>query len=153
MRATSVTSVNIRVRYTPPKLKGIFLKYQPLTGPLKVIVAFMREYPSSKFARRANGILFHLVSDDQKDEVFPHEQNSDSLNAVIESTRGYLVPFLHEGRFGFMNQHGEEVINAQAEEIDKQYRCGNLSDDVIALPHKLVSNQRYHYLWSGRGGD
>ncbi len=116
------------------------LEISTADGTVESYLAFIRDYPSSKFTRRANGILFHMVPYDQKEEVFPLEQNSDSLNAVIESTRGYLVPFFHEGRFGFMDQQGTEVVKAEAEEIDKQYRCGNLSEDVITLPHKLVSS-------------
>lgn len=115
------------------------LEISTADGTIESYLAFIREYPSSKSTRRANSILFHLVSDDQKGEIFPLEQNSDSLNVVIELTHGYLVPFLHDGRFGFMNQLGIEVINPEAEELGKQYRCGNLTDDVITLPHKLVA--------------
>jgi len=114
------------------------LEISTAEGTVESYLAFIKEYPLSKSALRANSILFHLVSDDQKEEIFPLEQNSDSLNAVIELTRGYLVPFRHEGRFGFMNQQGIEVIKPEAEDIDKRYRCGNLTDDVITLPHKVV---------------
>jgi TolA-binding protein len=114
------------------------LEISTADGTIESYLAFIREYPSNKSTRRANSILFHLASDDQKGEIFPLEQNSDSLNAVIELTRGYVVPFLHDGRFGFMTQQGIEVINPQAEELDQHYRCGNLTDDVITLPHKLV---------------
>ena len=107
-------------------------------GGIDNYLNFIREYPSGKFARQANGILFHLLSEDQREAIYPFEQNTDSLNAVIELTRGYVVPSLHASRFGFMDQNGGEVISAEADEINKEYLCGNLSDDVIVLPNKIV---------------
>jgi hypothetical protein len=115
------------------------LEISTADGTIESYLAFIRHYPSGKSTRRANSILFHLVPDDQKKEIYPPEQNSYSLNAIIELTRGYLVPFLHDGRFGFMNHQGIEVINPETEELDKHYRCGNLTDDVITLPNKLVA--------------
>ena len=107
-------------------------------GSIDNYVNFIHEHPGGKFAHRASGILFHLLSDDQIEDFFPSEQNSDSLNSVIELTRGYVVPFLHDGRFGFMDRQGREIIVTQSDEIKKDYLCGNLSDDVIVLPNMLV---------------
>lgn len=117
--------------------KNIF-EISTADGSIDRYLGFVQDYPESKLARRANGILFHLAPDDQREVIFPYEQNSDSLNAVIELSQGYLVPFLHEGKFGFMNQQGLEIIEAGADEIDKEYLCGNIVTDVIELPHKLV---------------
>jgi hypothetical protein len=110
-------------------------------GGIDNYLSFIREYPSGRFARRANGMLFHLLSEEQREVLFPSEQNSDSLNAVIELARGYLVPFLHASRFGFMDQNGREVINADADEINDDYLCGNLSDDVIVLPNNHLQSR------------
>ena len=61
------------------------------------------------------------------------------MRAVVESGNGYIVPFLHGEEFGFMNQLGREVIQAGKEEINTEYRCGNVTEDVIVLPTKIVS--------------
>lgn len=127
-----------RSLHAPEAERNIF-EIMTADGSIDSYIEFLRQYPSGKFSPRANGILFHLLNEQQREEIYSEEQNSDSLNAVLNLTRGYLVPFLHERRFGFMNQQGIEVINTKAEEIEKRYLCGNLSDDVIALPDKLVA--------------
>ena len=108
-------------------------------GSIDNYLTFIRQYPDGKYARRANSILFHLLSEDQRDDIFPYEQNSDSLNAIIELTRGYVVPILHNSRFGFMDQQGRDVIDTETDELNKKYLCGNVSDDVIVLPNKVVA--------------
>ncbi|HEX6892316.1 MAG TPA: WG repeat-containing protein [Chryseolinea sp.] len=143
-RDKRLASYKLYLREYPGTLYAVeaernILEISTADGTIESYLAFIKEYPSGTSTRRANSILFHLVSDDQKRELYPHEQNSDSLNAIVELMRGYLVPFLHDGRFGFMNQQGIEVINPETEELDKHYRCGNLTDDVIRLPHKLVA--------------
>lgn len=109
------------------------------SGTIEAYKVFIESYGGSSFRRRARDILFHLLPRDQADQSLPDILNSDSLQNVIASGRGYIVPFLHNGEFGFMNQQGVQVISVGKEEINQEYRCGNVAEDVIVLPSGIVS--------------
>lgn len=109
------------------------------SGTFESYKTFLDLYAGSQFSKRAKNILFHLTPEDQLEDQFPEYLNDDSLKTVIELERGYIVPFLHSGEFRFMNHHGDEVIKAEADEINHAYRCGNIVEDVIVLPQKIVA--------------
>ena len=109
------------------------------SGSVESYKSFLISNPSSPFAKRAQNILFHLVPVDQRDEEFPTELTTDSLRTIVGLERGYLVPFLHGGRFGFMNHKGVEISGTGTDEISNEYRCGDISVDVIALPQRLIA--------------
>jgi len=105
-------------------------------GSVASFEAFLQAYPESAFAGRARNVLFHLLPEDQRAEKF----KGDSLQAVINLEHNYLVPFLHAGQFGFMDKDGREVVPAQMDELaNDDYRCGNLTDDVLILPTRIVA--------------
>ncbi len=108
------------------------------SGTVDSYKAFLQGHTGSYFTRRALNILFHLIPSDHAEQLVS-DFESDSLRSVIESRRGYIVPFLHGDEFGFMNQTGQEVIKAGKEEINAEYICGNITEDVIVLPTKIVS--------------
>lgn len=104
-------------------------------GSIESYENFLRNYPESALAGRARNILFHLLPEEQRQGKF----KSDSLRAVIDLEHNYLVPFLHAGQFGFMDKDGHEIIPAAMDELANDYRCGNVTDDVLLLPHNVVA--------------
>ena len=109
------------------------------SGTVESYKAFLDLYGESHFSRRAQNILFHLIPEDQLEDQFPRYLHNDSLRSLIELERGYIVPFFHSGEFGFINQHGSEVIKAEPDEIKREYRCGNITEDVIILGQQVVA--------------
>ena len=76
------------------------------SGTIESYRTFLQANTGSYFTRRARNILFHLIPRDQVEDHLSSDLDSDSLRSVIESGKGYIVPFLHGGEFGFMNQQG-----------------------------------------------
>lgn len=109
------------------------------SGRPETYKAFLNLYPQSPFSKRARNILFHLIPEDQRGNQFQEYFEDDSLKAVLELEHGYVVPFLHGGEFGFIDHFGNEVIKAGDDEISINYRCGNVTEDVLLLPHKIVA--------------
>ncbi|MBA4054866.1 MAG: hypothetical protein C0490_09155, partial [Marivirga sp.] len=100
---------------------------------------FIQTCSDNYFAARAQKILFHLLPEDLIENHFATYFNNDSLRTVIRDDHDYIVPYLHEGKFGFMDQYGRKVINAEEEDLNEVYKCGNIDDDVIILKRKLVA--------------
>lgn len=108
------------------------------SGTLESYEDFLRVYPASASAKVASDILFHLLPEDQHQLRWKFPM-SDSLMAVVSLEHGYLAPFLHNGRFGFMDKDGNEIIAPDNDDLEPDYRCGNLAEDVVVLPHRLVA--------------
>jgi hypothetical protein len=99
--------------------------------------SFLREYPQSFKAKLALNILYHISSD--ADMVADSLLQTDSLRHIAALERHYLVPVLHLGLIGFMNDIGEEVIKPMSPEIADNYQCGNITEDVVVLSDKIIS--------------
>ncbi|MBL0740226.1 tetratricopeptide repeat protein [Chryseolinea lacunae] len=108
------------------------------SGTLESYEDFLTTYPASASAKVAGDILFHLLPEDQRQLrwKFPI---GDSLMTIMNLEHGYLAPFLHDGRFGFMDKDGNQIIAPDNDALEPDYRCGNISEDVVALPHRLVA--------------
>ncbi len=115
-------------------------EYRTASGETKTFVDFVKDYPHSASAKKAKNILFHLIPESDRELEWPENFLDDSLMTVINRERGYLVPFLRNGKFGFMDERGQEVIQAEADTINLLYQCGNIDEDVISLLDKIVSN-------------
>ena len=108
-------------------------------GTLESYAAYVEQYPQSSYANKARAILYHLLSEEQQAQPLPAALQSDSINQLYQLERLYLVPFFHKNAFGFMDAEGHEVIPAESEDLDPLYRCGNIDEDVLVLPGKVVS--------------
>lgn len=108
------------------------------SGTKECYATYLDLYGDSFYSKKAQNILFYLIPEDQRDQ-FAGFLDNDSIRTAIALQRGYIVPFLHNGKFGFMNQNGLEVIMADIAEIEPAYQCGNITDDVVVLPQKLVA--------------
>ena len=98
---------------------------------------FLEQYPRSTRAKKAQNILFNLVA--HTSELKDYFLFTDSLLQVAEQEKHYLVPILHAGLIGFINDIGVEVIQPQGLELADEYRCGDILEDVLVLSNKIIS--------------
>lgn len=98
---------------------------------------FIRKYPSSSKATTAKNILYHLLKEDERTLV--PVLAGDSIRTVQVLEKQYLVPFLKDDKFGFMNERGEEMIKASATEIPDEYVCGNITDELLIADGKIIT--------------
>jgi hypothetical protein len=107
-------------------------------GTVVAFEDFIGRHPDNHLLRKAQNILYYLVPAEQHEELATRFQN-DSLRAVLQLEKSYLVPFLHNHRFGFMDKNGAEAIPSYEEEIDPAHRCGNITDDLLVLSGKIIT--------------
>lgn len=98
---------------------------------------FMRKYPSSLKAKTARNIVYHLLKEDER-ALIPQLAN-DSIRKVQALEKLYLVPFLKDDTFGFMNERGEELIKAGAKSIPDAYLCGNITDELLIADNTIIT--------------
>ncbi|HYG19090.1 MAG TPA: hypothetical protein VD816_09170, partial [Ohtaekwangia sp.] len=87
--------------------KNIF-EIRTASGLPKDFETFVERYPESRFSGKARSIYYHLLPEESRD--VNRSMLTDSLREVLVQERSYLVPFLSNDRYGFMDQAGEEVI-------------------------------------------
>ena len=124
--------------YSAEAARQVF-EIRTATGAIDSLISYAMD-STNQFVNKARNILFHLIPEDRLKVVFPQQLWTDSLNAAFNSSHRYVAPFLHNGKFGFMDASGLEVIGAASETIADDYLCGNITDDVIRLPHSLVAS-------------
>jgi hypothetical protein len=99
---------------------------------------YLTQYPRGYFSKRAKDLLFHLLTQEQRN-LYPEFPQSDSLSRVEELDEMFLIPFMQKEKFGLINVTGRVVIEPAIEELDPRYLCGNISDDIIVLPGRLAT--------------
>lgn len=107
------------------------------SGEQDKIIEFLKKYPNSSFSNKARDILFHVIY--ETDNVFPDIILNDSLKHITTLANAYLVPFLREGKFGFMNDTGVEIIPSTFQDIPKKYLCGNITEDIIIFSDRILA--------------
>ncbi len=106
-------------------------------GNSKSYEIFLKNYPHSLIAKEVKNILFHILNpSEREDNTFVQ---TDSLKRVMALEKNYLIPVLHLGQIGFMNERGEEIIEPQGSNIGDDYLCGNINEDVLVLSDKILS--------------
>lgn len=119
-------------------------------GELQSYKNFVNEYPTSSAAKWARNILFHLYLEYDLSISDEPLLDSDSIQSVYDERNMYLVPFLQQNKFGFMDNTGKTVITADENELDPAYLCGALTNDVLLLEGKVVSKNN-KILFKGDG--
>jgi sporulation protein YlmC with PRC-barrel domain len=109
------------------------------SGSKEVFDQFVKKYSANAYVSRAKDILYHILIEGESHVPLPDYLETDSIRSIHQGDKGYLVPFLADGKFGFMDMAGKEIIKASVGEIDKQYLCGNITEDVITADHKVIS--------------
>ncbi|MEQ1584985.1 MAG: WG repeat-containing protein [Cyclobacteriaceae bacterium] len=107
------------------------------TGDLETFLLYIKEYPHGLFAKFARDILFHLSI--ESDEEIPSSIASDSLTQVIDLNSRFWIPFYKNGLFGFMDQEGQEILSPQFDEIEEEYKCGPIKDDILIVKSGVYS--------------
>jgi len=105
-------------------IQKIFL-IRTASGEVSDYQSFINEFGVHLLSKRAQSIIDHLDITD-----------ADSS----KSSGPFLIPILHDGKFGFMNTRGEEVIKPTYDEIDASYKCGNITDQLLAIEGRAVSS-------------
>jgi hypothetical protein len=124
--------------YRPDAERQIF-EIMTADGSPESFSTFLGQYPNSYFRKRATDIVYHILSEDRRKELFPSLFSSDSLVRAAEVEETFLVPFLVRGKFGFMDHLGKEVIAPALDDISDEYICGNVAEDLLAIPGKIIS--------------
>lgn len=117
--------------------KNIFEIYTA-SGEEQSFLNFIKEHPDNMYVPQAKKILFHIF---MEKGVYPLPDFlvTDSLTHARELEETYLVPFFTSGKFGFMDDAGSEVFPPELDDILPEHRCGNVTDDVIALPDRILA--------------
>ncbi len=98
---------------------------------------FLKRYPTSKYYGRARNILYYLLQ--EKDQIIPSSLMNDSIRNLRSIEQDYLVPFLKDGKFGFINSQGKEILKPFAENLEKEYRCGNITEELLVTENKILA--------------
>jgi WG containing repeat len=98
---------------------------------------FIRKYPASSRVQQAKNILYHLLKEDER-ALMPTLMG-DSIRKVQALERHYLVPFLKDDKFGFMDERGTEFIKPTLKEISEDYLCGNVTDELLMADGKIMT--------------
>jgi hypothetical protein len=113
------------------------LQIMTASGEPETFHAFIERYARSSYRKIAENILYHLVIDSEHSQATNFEW-SDSLKRVRDLDHDFLIPVLKNSRFGFMNGRGQTVIPFRSETLLDDYKCGNISEDVLIINGKLT---------------
>lgn len=101
------------------------------SGESETFFQYLNEYPKGEYAKFARDIIYHLFK--ESDEKIPTSIVSDSLRQVIALGTKFWIPFYKNGLYGFMDQDGEEVLPPRFEEIEEEYKCGAVKNDILVF--------------------
>ena len=107
------------------------------SGEPSTFLSFTQKYPRSGYRKRAENILFHLLRDSEHSPMF-NINWSDSLMLVAKRDADFLIPVLKNGKFGFMDSFGKLIIPHTALRISDDYKCGNITEDILIIDGKLT---------------
>ncbi len=107
------------------------------SGDPQDFYTYLKEYPESNYQKFVQDILFHVYK--EREEVIPALILTDSLKNVLALDSRFWIPFLKNNEFGFMDQTGTEVLAPQFKALREEYKCGDIRDDILALPDGYFS--------------
>jgi hypothetical protein len=125
-------------RYAPLASRQIF-EIATARGSADSFIQFIQDANTNRNKNEARNILFHLLL--EREEKMPIQYLTDSLRDVLKSKIGFWVPFLRNGKYGFLDSLGAEAVAAKYDSIDEVYRCGGIKDDIIHTPEGLINRQ------------
>lgn len=100
--------------------------------------AFLQRYADGAAGRKARNILYHI-----RRETEPAMESfsfwTDSLRRVHQLSTRFLVPFIADKKFGFMDASGREIIAATSSSLYDGYRCGNILEDILVHGNDIIS--------------
>lgn len=106
------------------------------SGAASAFTEFIQHYPQSRWSDVARNMVFHLES---ATDAIRTQIMTDSLRKAEALSESYWVPFLKNGRYGFMNAEGAEQALPPLDDIDPEYLCGDLRTDVLITSQGVMS--------------
>lgn len=96
---------------------------------------FINSYPSSHLNTTTLNRIFHLDGQRLSDleTLISDKAYLDSLKAIADENKGLLIPFLNNGLYGFYDSTFQAEIPAMYTNIDANYFCGNVYQDVLLV--------------------
>jgi len=119
-------------------------------GSPDVYLRYLSAYPDTRWAHRAEVLLFSLQREGEK--VPDGRWKTDSLRKERDWTSGYWVPVIKNNKYGFINEHGQEVVSPRFEDIPEGYRCGEIVDRYIVTSRGLLARNG-QMVWKGNVKD
>ncbi len=106
-------------------------------GHIESFLSFMTRYPVSNLVTKAGQIIFYILAEEEEPD-WPERVLNDSLLNLLDLNKTYLVPFLKDDRYGFMDDRGFEIIEPAYKAIHPDYLCGHITDEVLIVDDRLV---------------
>jgi hypothetical protein len=113
-------------------------------GKTEDYTQYLSEYPTGSMTAKATNILYYLAM--EAGDKLPAVLVSDSLLRLIQLNKSYWVPYYHNGLYGFLDEEGNEVMEAKFTTIDSTYRCGNIVSDFVVTSSGLLSRSGVNLL-------
>lgn len=138
---------------SPYRLLAIRILFEMSTasGTIESFRWFIENYPSSVWSKTAKNILYKIQSAGQEN-IFDVSWTTDSLKQIEQLNSSYWVPILKSGLYGFIDDHGVEMIAPKFEKISDDYRCGGMLDRVLVTSRGLIARNGA-ILWRGQVQD
>ena len=109
------------------------------SGKISAFTGFLKRFPTSRFQSKIMAIIYHLSKEEDKEPPVL----SDSLKEVRHLDNGYWVPVLRNGKFGFINQSGNETISPKFDSVKQEYVCGNIRTDFLVVTGGIINRAGY----------
>lgn len=121
--------------YQAEVLQNIF-EIATAPGNLASYLGFLKAYPGSPYEKRARDLAYHLAL--EGGAGIPNAIMGDSVRHAQVLAQGYWVPFMKNGKFGFMDEQGGEVMAPDLKSIDEDYICGNVTTDYLVTSRGVI---------------
>lgn len=96
---------------------------------------FIKNYSHSHWIINATNLAYHIFKENNPPKDFdpgPIPQSfKDSLNKVIELEGVKYFPFLEDGRYGLMDENGNEIVEPTFIDLDEKHLCEPLDNDIL----------------------
>jgi outer membrane protein assembly factor BamD (BamD/ComL family) len=132
------------IRYFPSSpyvndAKEMVFAIQTSANDVQSYIGFLHRYPESHLRKRAIDYIYHVYKENNRPEDFRYEYEflniGDSLTRVSLNDKFFMVPVYEEEKYGFMDQRGVLLIEPTYENINKDYFCGDISEDFLIVSH------------------
>jgi len=134
---------------TPYKVQTeeAILELSTATGSPESFLWFIENYSAGYATTKAKNILYKMQSSDEE-YFFDTSWRTDSLKSVERLNEFYLVPVIKSGKYGFMDEVGNEIIAPVFGAIYQDYRCGEIRDRLLITSSGLIARDG-HLVWNG----
>ncbi|MEL7002403.1 MAG: hypothetical protein AAFN93_06675 [Bacteroidota bacterium] len=126
---------------TPYRKEAESRIYEVLTAKHDVngYLTFLQRYPQSYLVERATSFMFHAAIGNRSVDEIPDRYLTDSLRNSIYNPESFLIPYLSNRKYGFIDEKGEVVSEAINPSISEDLICGGIVDDFYVAVDKLIA--------------